>query len=170
MRHLARGIDVLSALLGYLSGASFLILSLYITYDALARSFGLPFSGITDEIAAYVLAVGGTWAMAKALQVGSHVRIDIIVGLLNPTLRWASDLLAAATTAGFAGLLALYAWRQALEAHALGTRSITMLQAPLAIPQGMVALGFSLLAIQAVLMFVRTLAERPGRTLPVLAP
>lgn len=155
MRRIERLIDFISVVLAYLSGASFLILSLYITYDAGARYFGLPFSGINDEISSYTLAVGGTWAMAHALRTDSHVRIDIVVGLLRSSLRRISDLLAAGTTTLFAALLAYYGWSKAIESHNLDTRSITVLQAPLEIPQAMVAIGFTLLAIQALLIFVK---------------
>lgn len=157
MRQLARLIDVISVALAWISGASFLILSIYITYDSIARYTGLPFTGVSDEISAYVLAVAGTWSMAYALQVNGHVRIDLIISRLGERLRRAADLLAAAATAVFASLLAYYGWRQAFETHSLGTTSITMLQAPLVVPQTMVALGFTLLTIQAVLVSIRLL-------------
>jgi TRAP-type C4-dicarboxylate transport system permease small subunit len=169
MRLLARLIDCLSVALAYLSGAAFLILSLYITYDAVARAAGLPFSGFSDEISSYTLAIGGAWAMGYALKIGAHVRIDLIVGTLNPRLAHLADLLATSTTALFAGLLAWYGWSKTIEAHMLGTRSITVLQAPLEIPQGMVAIGFTLLAVQALAMFIAGLGGARQEHLPEIS-
>tara|TARA_R110002020_G_scaffold458434_1_gene675826 strand:+ start:16819 stop:17310 length:492 start_codon:yes stop_codon:yes gene_type:complete len=150
-------IDTVSVALAWISGASFLILSFYITYDSVARYTGLPFTGVSDEISAYVLAVAGTWSMAYALQVNGHVRIDLVISHLGEGLRRAADLLAAVATAVFALLLACYGWRQALETFSLGTTSITMLQAPLVVPQAMVALGFTLLTVQAALVSIKIL-------------
>ncbi len=159
---LSNGIDALATILAYWSGASFFVLSLYITYDALARHFHLPYSGITDEVSSYVLAVGGSWGLAYGLKVGAHVRIDLLIGLAGPALRRALDIAAGALTLVFAALLAWYAWGQAAESFDLDTRSITVLRAPLAIPQLMVAVGYGLLAIQAASMLFRGIAPGVG--------
>ena len=159
---LSDAIDALATLLAYVSGASFFVLSLYITYDALARHYGLPYSGISDEISSYVLGIGGTWGMAFGLRAGAHVRIDLVISHVGPALRRGLDVLAGAATMVFAALLAFYSWTQAAEALALDTRSITVLRAPLAIPQGLIAFGYTLLAIQAASMFVRGVAPGIG--------
>jgi TRAP-type mannitol/chloroaromatic compound transport system permease small subunit len=148
-------IDDLADMMAYWSGAAFLLLSLYITYDSLARFFGFPFSGITDEISSYVLAVAGTWGMAYGLKVGAHVRIDLVIAHVGPWLRRALDLWAGAVTMCFAAILSYYTWGAAYEAFELGTKSITILQAPLAIPQALVAVGFTLLTIQGASMLLR---------------
>jgi TRAP-type C4-dicarboxylate transport system permease small subunit len=158
MRKLSRAIDGLGRVLAYYSGAAFFVLSLYITYDALARYFGFFYSGISDEISSYVLGVAGVWGMAYGLQVGAHVRIDLLINHAGPSLRRALDMLAGGVTMLFAALLAFYAWAQAAEAYELGTRSITVLRAPLAIPQGLIAFGYTLLAVQALSLLLRGLA------------
>jgi TRAP-type C4-dicarboxylate transport system permease small subunit len=158
----AQRTDRIATILAYWSGAAFFVLSLYITYDALARYFGLPYSGITDEISSYVLGIGGVWGMAYGLKVSAHVRIDLVINHLGPRTRHALDLLAGALTMGFAALLAWYAWAQAVEAFNLDTRSITVLRAPLALPQAMIALGYTLLAVQAASMLMRGAALGAG--------
>jgi TRAP-type C4-dicarboxylate transport system permease small subunit len=148
-------VDSLATVLACWSGAAFFLLSFYITYDALARYYGLPYSGITDEISSYVLGIGGVWGMAYGLKVGAHVRIDLVIGRLGPRARALLDVFAGAMTLGFAALLAWHAWGQAIESLQLDTRSITVLRAPLAIPQAMIALGYTLLAVQAAAMLAR---------------
>src|SRR5688572_28604945 len=135
MHKLSRAINAIGRVLAYYSGAAFFVLSLYITYDALARYFGFYYTGISDEISSYVLGVAGVWGMAYGVQVGAHVRIDLVINHAGPWLRRALDMFAGGVTMLFAALLALYSWAQAAEAYELGTRSITVLRAPLAIPQ-----------------------------------
>ena len=159
---LALGIDGIAKLLAYLAGASFLLVALYITYDALARHFGLAYSGVNDEISAYVLGVAGTWGMAYALQVSAHVRIDLVIAHVGPRARHMFDILAGGTTLAFAGLLAYYGWAQAAEAYEIGTRSITVLRAPLAVVQALIAVGYTLLAIQAASLLARGVALGVG--------
>ena len=73
--------DRLSQLIALISGVLFLILSFYITADALGRTFGGPYSGFTNDISVYTLAAAGTWGFAQALRTAAHVRVDLL-------LRW----------------------------------------------------------------------------------
>ena len=115
----------------------------------LGRSFGGPYSGFTDDISAFAMAAAGTWASAYALQVGGHVRIDLLLPYLPPPLRAALDQLAVALAGLFAALLALYAWELVAGSWRLGAHSISVLQAPLVIPQSLLAFGLTMLAVQA---------------------
>jgi TRAP-type C4-dicarboxylate transport system permease small subunit len=156
-------LDRLSYAMAWLSGASFLLLSFYMTADVIGRYAGTYYTGVTDDISVYVLAVGGTWAMAEALRVGAHVSVDVVVHFLPSRLRAVLATLSLAATTIFSAILAYYAWLLALDSHELGTRSITMLQAPLEIPQGMMAFGLSVLTLQALLTtLVRAFGHRAG--------
>src|SRR5918996_2501906 len=118
----------LAAVMAWLSGLTFLLLAFYITVDTLGRSFGGPYSGFTDDISAFALAAAGTWASAYALQVGAHVRIDLLLPRLPRVLRHCLDQIALALAGLFAALLASYAWELAAGSYALGARSISVLQ------------------------------------------
>lgn len=142
-------IDRLSRLMAWLSGLTFLLLSFYITVDTLGRSFGGPYSGFTDDISAFAMAAAGTWASAYALQVGAHVRIDLLLPYLPQPLRAWLDQLAVALAGLLAALLATYAWELVAGSWRLGARSISVLQAPLVIPQSLLAFGLTMLAVQA---------------------
>ncbi|MFC7398098.1 TRAP transporter small permease [Chelatococcus sp. GCM10030263] len=164
-------LTMIEALLGrltyamaWLSGASFLLLSFYMTADVIGRYMGTYYTGVTDDISVYVLAVGGTWAMAEALRAGAHVSVDVIVHFLPARLRAVLATLSLAATTVFSAILAYYAWILAIDSHELGTRSITMLQAPLEIPQGLMAFGLSVLTLQALLTtLVHALGRRRAR-------
>jgi TRAP-type C4-dicarboxylate transport system permease small subunit len=160
-------IAVLSTAMAWLSGLTFLVLAFYITIDTLGRSFGGPYSGFTDDISAFALAAAGTWASAYTLRVGAHVRIDLLLPHLPPALRRGLDQVALALAGLFAALLASYAWELAAGSYRLGARSISMLQAPLVIPQSLLALGLTMLSVQAAALLIgRWLGVGRGDTEP----
>lgn len=152
--------DKIAEIMAYLSGAAFLLLSFYITADVLGRYTGTFNSRVSDDISSYVLAFGGTWALAYALRVDAHIRIDIVINFLSERAREILLIVLAATTALLAGLLAIYGWELAYESYDIGIRSISILQTPLFIPQAAVAFGFTMLLVQAVLMLVSCLLAR----------
>lgn len=157
-------IDRITEFMAYLGGACFLMLSLYITFSALGRYTGAYFSESGDDVSAFVLAGASTWAMAYALRVNGHVRIDVVFSALPGRWRDAFATVSYALTGLFAGLLAVYGWRLAFSSLKLGTVSISMIQTPLYIPQAIVAFGFSMLTLEAILLtgvsFARQLSGR----------
>lgn len=151
-----RLIDLISAAISYVSGAAFLFLAYYISWDVAGRYFGFPYSGVSDEVSGYTLAVAGTWGMAHALRHDSHVRIEALVQVLPPVLQRVLAMTAYATMAFFAALLSWYSWRLAYESGVIGKTGISMLQAPLVVPQSLLAAGLTMLTIQAVAMLLRS--------------
>jgi TRAP-type C4-dicarboxylate transport system permease small subunit len=144
----------LSTVMAWLSGLTFLLLAFYITIDTLGRRFGGPYSGFTDDVSAFALAAAGTWASAYALQVGAHVRIDLLLPHLPRTLRVSLDQLALALAGLLAAVLASYAWELAAGSYRLAARSISVLQAPLVVPQSLLAFGLTMLAVQAAALLI----------------
>jgi TRAP-type C4-dicarboxylate transport system permease small subunit len=134
----------------WVGGATFLVLCFYITIDVLGRRYGGPYSGVTDEISGYALAIGGTLGLAHAMRIGAHVRIDLLLPRLSPAARYFLNLTNAATIAFFATLLTWYGWASTLYSFEIDARSITVLRTPLIIPQGLMAVSFTLLALQSV--------------------
>ena len=94
----------------WVGGATFLVLCFYITIDVLGRRYGGPYSGVTDEISGYVLAIAGTLGLAHAMRIGAHVRIDLLLPRFSPAVRYFLNLTNAATIAFFAILLTWYGW------------------------------------------------------------
>ena len=142
----------ISAAAAWTGGAAFLVLCFYITADVLGRRYGGLYSGVTDEISGYILAIGGTLGLAHAMRVGAHVRIDLLLPRFPPVVRYFLNLTNAATIAFFAILLAWYAWLSTLYSFEIDARSITELRTPLIIPQSLMALSFTLLAMQSLVV------------------
>jgi TRAP-type C4-dicarboxylate transport system permease small subunit len=151
---LARAVECIFVWPGYLAGALYFVLAFFVTYDVLARkwgaAFGLPTTRVTDEISGYLLALAATWGFAFALRTGSHVRVDVMFPYMARALRTAADVVAQLLMATFAGLVAWKIWTLVLDSLETDARSSTYLLTPLWLPQGILGIGFSLLALAAV--------------------
>jgi len=171
VRPFARAVDRLFAWPAYLAGALYVGLAFFVTYDVLARKWGgylgLPTTRVTDEISGYMLALAATWGFAYVLRVDAHVRIDVLFPYLAPRVRFAVDFIALGLMALFASIVSWKIWTLVADSLVSDIRSSTYLLTPLYIPQGILGVGFSLLALAALVMAVATLA---GRKLPTVAP
>jgi TRAP-type C4-dicarboxylate transport system permease small subunit len=141
---------------GYLAGAIFFALAIFIGYDVVARKWGvalgIPTTQVTDEISSYMLVLASTWGFAYTLWTDAHVRIDLLLPYFPPRVRAAADLLAYAAMAALACLFAWRCWLLVFDSWDTGITSSTYLLTPLWIPQFILAGGFSLLAFTGVLM------------------
>lgn len=159
---LARAVDCVFIWPGYLAGALYFVLAFFVTYDVLARKWGsyvgLPTTRVTDEISGYLLALAATWGFAFALRTGGHVRIDVMFPYLARKLRTAVDVLAQLLMATFAAIVAWKIWSLVVDSLQSDARSSTYLLTPLYVPQGILGIGFSLLALAAVFGAIAILA------------
>ena len=142
----------ISAAAAWVGGAAFFALCFFITIDVLGRRYGGLYSGVTDEISGYVLAIGGTLGLAHAMRIGAHVRVDLLLPRFPPSVRYFLNIANAVTIALFAILLAWYGWVSTLYSLEIDARSITVMRTPLIIPQSLLALSFTLLAVQSCVM------------------
>ena len=167
---LARAVDLVFIWPGYLAGIVYLVLAFFVTYDVLARKWGsyvgLPTTRVTDEISGYMLAVAATWGFSFALRTGGHVRIDVMFPYLTRRLKMAVDILAQFLMAAFAAIVAWKIWVLVADSLQSDMRSSTYLVTPLYIPQGILGVGFSLLALAGLFTAVAILAgwESPGES------
>jgi TRAP-type mannitol/chloroaromatic compound transport system permease small subunit len=161
-RAVARALDLVFIWPGYLAGAIYILLAFFVTYDVLARrwgsSVGLPTTRVTDEISGYLLAVAATWGFAFALRTGAHVRVDVLFPYMAGRVKTAVDVLAQVLMAVFAAIVAWKIWSLVADSMQSDMRSSTYLLTPLYIPQGILGVGFSLLALAAVFTAIALLA------------
>jgi TRAP-type C4-dicarboxylate transport system permease small subunit len=158
-------LDAVTLGMAYGSGALFLLASFYVAADATGRTFFHTSTAVTDEFGGYALALGSMFALAHTLRVGAHVRIDILLPYLPRRLQIVLDYVAMAGMALFAAMLAVYTWTLALESLATDARAMSFLRTPLFPPQALVALGFSVLCLQALVILAVGVTEsvRAGR-------
>ena len=148
---LFRLLERLSVVMAYISGALLTLLSFFIAADVLGRGSGKFYSGATDEISGFVMTLAVTWALAYTLTIDKHVRVDLLLGMVSGPVRRLLDWIALLLLTVFAGLLAVNSWGLALESFDIGALSPSILQVPLGIPQSVMAIGFSTLAVQSFL-------------------
>jgi TRAP-type mannitol/chloroaromatic compound transport system permease small subunit len=171
MTTFVRSVDRLCAWPAYLAGALYVGLAFFVTYDVLARKWGsavgLPTTRVTDEISGYMLALAATWGFAYTLRADGHVRVDVLFPYMARRVRAAVDFLALVLMAGFASVISWKIWTLVADSLESDMRSSTYMLTPLYIPQGILGVGFSLLALAAFVMAVATLA---GWKLPTAGP
>ena len=148
---LRRASSALAARVNELAGWVFILCAGFITLDVLFRNFGGFSSSATTEITSYMLAFGIAWGLAYALSSRAHIRVDVLVNKLPIAWRQYLHALALAVLTGLALFLAWCAWTLVDESVFFNATDTSALAIPLVIPQGLWAIGISMLAMQAVL-------------------
>ena len=113
------------------------------------------FSG-SDEISAYLFAVGTSWSMTHVLVVRGHVRIDALYGRFGLRVRCLLDLFALLALLVFVGALLERSWDVAFTSITDEIRSNTPLRIPLAWAQLPWFGGIALFALGLSLAVLRT--------------
>jgi TRAP-type mannitol/chloroaromatic compound transport system permease small subunit len=148
---------------GYLAGGLFMILAFFVTYDVLARKWGsavgLPTTRVTDEISGYMLVLAATWGFAYTLHADAHVRIDVLLPYMPRWLRTSVDFLTMILTAFLSWIFSWKIWLLVVDSLQTSIKSSTYLLTPLWVPQGILWIGFTLLALTAIIMAVTTVVE-----------
>ncbi len=133
-----------------------------VTAEVLSRKglgfvFGLSlvFSG-SDEISAYLFAVGTSWSMAHVLVNRGHVRIDALYGRLSPRVRALLDIFALLVLGLFVAALFERAWDIAFTSYIEQIRSNTPLRLPLVWAQLPWFAGIALFFIALLLAVLRS--------------
>lgn len=113
------------------------------------------------EFSAYFFATAVFCGAAYTMRTGGHVRVALFRGFLSARGQLAMDVLAtlvgAAITIFAASAMIQFAWRS----FSRGSVSPTIDATPLVIPQGAVAFGLTLLALQMVARLIRLLTGAP---------
>jgi TRAP-type C4-dicarboxylate transport system permease small subunit len=144
---------VVTRLLAIIGGMMIVAVGFMICFEILLRSFSISL-GVTDEISNYALAIGSALAFSHCLVERAHIRIDSATRFLSLKIRIAIDLIAILTLAGFYLVVSWYAVETAMVSFRRGARSLTELQTPLFIPQGLWALALILFVVIGVIIFL----------------
>lgn len=119
--------------------------------------------GGADEISGYVMAGLATWGFSYTLVERAHVRIDLVYMKLRPAGRTLFDILAMASVAFIAVLVAYYAYDVLGKSLARGSRSNTPLAIQLWIPQVVWFAGWVWLAFTSTVLLASMLVLSFGR-------
>jgi len=129
--------------------------SVMIGVEVVARKvFGVSLQG-ADELSGYVLAITSTWVLSGTLLWRRHIRIDSLYARLPRLLRLSLDIASLTAMVVFFGFVLRFGFDLFLRSFRLGSRAMTPLATPLAIPQGVWLLGLLLFLVVAIAVLVR---------------
>jgi TRAP-type C4-dicarboxylate transport system permease small subunit len=149
-----RAASALAAFMNYVAGWNYILCAAFITIDVLCRNFGGFSSSATTEITSYMLAFGIAWGLAHALATRSHIRIDVLVNRLPIGLRQYLHAFALLLLTGLSLFIAWCAWGLVGESILFSARDTSALAIPLVVPQGLWAIGITMLAVFAVVLLL----------------
>jgi TRAP-type C4-dicarboxylate transport system permease small subunit len=153
-RAMRRVATTIAAFMNYVAGWNFILCAAFVTIDVLCRNFGGFSSSATTEITSYMLAFGVSWGLAHALATRSHIRIDVLVNRLPVGLRQYLHTFALVLLTGLSLFIAWCAWHLVDESIFFNAKDTSALAIPLVIPQGLWAIGITMLAVFAVVLLL----------------
>jgi TRAP-type C4-dicarboxylate transport system permease small subunit len=105
MTALRRGLDLLYLAGGIAGGIALAAIGVIIAAQVIGRQFAVQLPG-ADDLAAFAVAGSALLPLAYAFRHGAHIRVDLIIGHVKGTARFAMEAIALAVTAGLCGFLA----------------------------------------------------------------
>ena len=154
LQTIAEGISRVGAIVG---GALLLIASIVICIDITLRYLFAWTVGGADELSGYALAIASAWGFSLALLSRSHIRIDTVYVRVRPRVRVALDFLSLITFTSFIALITWHAWGVLQQSYVSGSRSLSALETPVAIPQALWFAGLAFFVAVALLLLARAL-------------
>lgn len=147
LRSLLRAIDMVCAAGAAVAAVACAIMAVMLVTEVIATSFfhwsqpwAVEFSGYS------LLAVffaGSGWALRQ----GAHIRVTLVTQAIPARAAWTLDVLASVGALVVTSYASYALIRYALRSAELGSVSTYLSQTPLAIPQGLLATSFVLLAL-----------------------
>jgi TRAP-type C4-dicarboxylate transport system permease small subunit len=158
MQKLQSAAESISRIGAVVGGAMLLVASILICIDITLRyTLALTLGG-ADELSGYALAISSAWGFSAALLSRSHIRIDTVyVRLKSVTARALLDLISLATMLFFFGMVTFYAWGVVKQSWVSESHSLSAIEAPLIIPQGLWFAGLVFFVLVCLLLLARGL-------------
>ena len=136
--------------LAWAFGAIFVVLSIVVSIETLARKLlNYSIQG-ADELGGYALAAGSVIAFSLALIGRNHIRVDVFHERFPKRLQAWLNVLSYVLLAAFAVLLAFVAFKVVADTLAYRSTAPTPWQTPLIWPQGVWYAGLVVFALLAV--------------------
>jgi TRAP-type C4-dicarboxylate transport system permease small subunit len=138
--------------LAWLAGAIILLgCGALISIDVVTRAIFRRGMVESFELSGYALAAAVGLGAAFTVTSKSNIRVDIALDLLPRGVRRGFDLLAALALAVTAVALAWFCFGTLAQSHSMDAKSVSTLQTPMVIPQGIWWAGLAWFALVAVL-------------------
>lgn len=150
----------ISRILAWCAGAIVLVgCGLLITIDVITRYLFKRGMVESFEISGYALAACIGLGLAFTVTSKANIRVDILLDILPRRLRIACDLAASLALALIAVSLAWFAYGTLAQSWALNAKSVSLLQVPMVVPQGIWCVGLVWFACMAVIIPAQAVAR-----------
>ena len=144
----------MSLWLTWLGGILIVLSAFLVTLEVVLRKIFNVSLGGADEISGYAFGVATAFALSYALFERAHIRVDALMGVIPRALHPVVNLLGLALLIGFALVVTTMVWFMVGDTLQHGSRSITPMRVPLAIPQIPWLIGWILFCATGVLLAV----------------
>lgn len=135
LERLLRSTQTFSLWLTWLGGTLIVFSAFLVTLEVILRKlFNISLGG-ADEISGYAFGVATALAFSYALFERAHIRVDALIGVLPKGLRPVINLFGHILLVGFALVVVWMVWGMVADTLENGSRSITPMRVPLALPQ-----------------------------------
>ncbi|MBI4587450.1 MAG: TRAP transporter small permease [Candidatus Rokubacteria bacterium] len=156
-----RAVEALSTAAMAVSAVATMLMTALITVEVVGRSFFRVSTLVSDEMAGYLLVVLTFFGLADSLRSDSFIRVDLLYDRWGPRVKRGLDIILLLVALLYTALLAYYFWWFVGESYRFGTTSIYFTRTPLWIPQGLMAVGASMLILQILAEIGKRLAAPP---------
>ncbi len=131
-----------------------------VTVELILRNIFNISMGGADEISSYLFAVAVAWGLPQVMLSDGNVRIEALVNTIPLAFRAWILRLGNLVLVFFVGVLAWRAVQMALISFETGSRAVTPLQTPLAIPQSLWALGLAVATLAGLIQVFRRVSAK----------
>ena len=132
-----------------------------LTYSIVVRYVYKVATDWQDEAAVFLLVGASFMSTAYVQSYRGHVAIEALAGVLPPRIDRLRRVVADTASAGFIAFFAWKSWTLLHQAWSEGQTTASLWAPPLWIPYGTMALGMSLLAVQAMLQALERWTGEP---------
>lgn len=151
---LLNGTRTFSLWMTWLGGTLIVLSAFLVTLEVfLRKAFNVSLGG-ADEISGYAFGVATALALSFALFERAHIRVDALMGAIPKALHPLVNFFGLAMLTGFALVVVVMVWSMVGDTLENGSRSITPMRVPLAIPQIPWLLGWMFFVFSGVLIGV----------------
>lgn len=143
-----------SQVLAWIGGTLIILSALLVTLEVILRKlFNISLGG-ADEISGYAFGIATSLALAYALFERAHIRVDALYNLFPFPLKIAASLIGLLLLVGFGAVITAMGWNLVADTLTYGSRSITPLRMPLALPQIPWIFGWVFFVLCGVLLLI----------------
>ncbi|MDG4720346.1 MULTISPECIES: TRAP transporter small permease [Thalassospira] len=153
----------LMLLLAWAAAILFVLSGCMLTYEVIARYFFIRPTIWAAELSQLCLIWGSLLGMPWALAARRHISVDAVTRLFSEPVQRGIEIVAMLCVFAFSVMVTIKGWDIFYESFERGRTSGTMLDLPAWVAELPVALGFALLAIQAVIEVIGLLR---GKEIP----